>query len=158
MATLVHFAPLNKASKIKKNGLRKSKATHRAIGVYAAPCLGFAPTAVSDWRRAIKSEGKSTRRVAIIFEVSDDELVHCFENWGDNMERGNRELCPARSGAALARTQVGKNDGRFGGMEVVVPRGIKPTEIVEVVVASKKKNRAARRSQDRRLIAEMMND
>ncbi len=152
VSKFVHYAPLNLASTVRANGLKKSHGTHRAAGVYAVRCLGLPPTATRAWRRALKSESRFTRLAAVMFEIDHDELVHCFEESWDNIERGIRTLSPARHGQALACALTRKPYFEFSFMEVVVPRGIGPSEIVRIVEPCGKRRtteRAERRPDER---------
>ncbi len=128
MPVLVHIAPQNEASRIRRNGLRPRRVPPEFLGadrydrvVWAFPVLA-SYTLTHSWSRELKRWGR-TALVAVTFRILDDEVVFARHFAQPPM--------PMRAAEAsgLIRAAV---DPR--GYEIMVPRRIEPGEISAVRV------------------------
>jgi hypothetical protein len=172
---LLHFAEVNQLTKIRSHGLRMSNAKWRAQGIYCIPCVALEPRAAKMWLRQLHERKLIRPRAAVVFEIPDDEMIHVFADWVDNVA-GDRTLMPARQAETVIHQlvqstrelnqlvdQVGSNKSfaKFPGwvvMEVVVPRPILASEVVSITLPGKfrksKDERARRKTSDAKLILE----
>ena len=158
---LIHYAPVSELRHIHNHGISVSRKTGRLHGVYAAPLLDFPRTATQNWYRQLRSRcGRtdgSKHLGAVIFEIDDRELVYFFRDWVHNA-LGERTIVTARQAEALTfnlgrerntplspeafaiRIEVcgtipsyDQPSYNLGLMEIVLPRAIRPEEIVAVI-------------------------
>jgi hypothetical protein len=122
LVTLVHVADERDAAAILRSGLalpkqrtREFDSEQRKYGVFAMPVIDdFLLT--HQWVRELARRGHRSA-VGVYFRIADDEQV-----WAGSYN-GEKRLCTAAIAAAELRSQ------RLLGYEVVVPRGIRATEI-----------------------------
>ncbi len=160
---LVHFKKLALAQKAVKEGISSTK-NRRLNGVYCVPILDFPATAINNWKRALSSERNRTRMGAVIFEIPDREMLYFSPDWS-HTALGSGELVTAREAEGLTfalgrehakpltprqfQTMMAMCEGTllsevqphydFGMMEIIVPRAIKPKEVIRVILPPNKK-------------------
>lgn len=158
---LIHYAPVSLLRRIGKQGISCSRRAGHLAGVYAVPLLDFPRTVTANWHRHLRSstgrKNGSKHLGSIIFEIDDRELVYFFRDWIHNA-LGERNLVAARQAEALT-FELGRERAtpltpfqieillKFSGeiahydqpsynlglMEIVVPRAIRPDEIISVL-------------------------
>ncbi len=162
---LLHWAPVSEVRKIRRNGVAISRySDHRANGVYAVPVLDLPKASLAAWKRVLGQEaGRGKHFAGIVFEIPDDELVFVFADFTDNAfgehklveahkaeatakaiaEKNREPLSPELFAAlvSLGRVTIDPNDQPYYGvglMEIVVPRRVKPGEIVLVLAPTRR--------------------
>jgi hypothetical protein len=120
MPVLVHLAPAAASARIRKHGIRRSRATRLLpAGVYAMP-VSRSFHASHQWLRELKRSGQRTVD-AIYFRVPDEEPV-----WFGHYGAGHVRM-PAREAAGHAAGAASME-----GFEILVPRRIEAGEILRV--------------------------
>lgn len=164
---LLRFVPVSQVGHIRHHGISVWRYQDRASGVYCYPIIGDR-TAACHWSRALRRTtrkgNKVPRLAAVVFEISDDELIYFFKDFiynslweeGDDL---NHALIPAREAQHLAVALARKNAEpltaeRFeqlmeehgqiaaeempfyglGDLEIVVPRPIQADEIIKIEI------------------------
>lgn len=125
MPLFVHIAPEPVAKRIRRNGIAASRREHSRYGAYdrfvwAFPILQ-SHTLTRQWARELKRLGARTL-VAVTIRLPDDEPVFAHHY---NTEP---QLMTAAEAVAVLRVMY---DPRGG--QVVIPRRIRPDEIVRLV-------------------------
>jgi hypothetical protein len=177
---LIHYAPISVIRRIGNHGIACSRKTGRLHGVYAVPLLDFPRTATANWYRQLRSstgrKNGSKHLGSVIFEIDDAELVYFFRDWVHNA-LGERTLVTARQAEALT-FELGRQRAtpltpfqietlltycgeisyydqpsyNLDLMEVVVPRAIRPEEIVAVIEPDyRRRKRELQAARDQRL-------
>lgn len=128
MPLLVHIAPQNEASRIRRNGLRPRRVAPEFLSselhdrvVWAFPVLA-SYTLTHSWSRELKRWGR-TSLVAVTFRIPDAEEVYAR-----HFARAPMRLSAAEA-AGMIRAAA---DPR--GYEIMIPRRIEPGEIRSVCV------------------------
>jgi hypothetical protein len=125
MPLLVHIAPVSAAKSIRRNGIAPSRLYTRdnSAGrfVWAFPVLP-SYTLTHSWSRELKRSGTRTL-VAVTFRVGDDEPV-----LAEHYRNPRQQMTAAEAVARIRDTE----DPR--GTEIMIPRRIRPSEIVRIRV------------------------
>lgn len=131
MPLLVHIAPHNEATRIRRNGLKPRRVPAEFLGggehdrvVWAFPVLA-SHTLTHSWARELKRMGATTL-CAVTFRVDDNEPVYA-------RHFNQRPVLSTAAGAAgIIRAAA---DPR--GYEIMIPRRIDATQIRSIKVLSK---------------------
>jgi len=122
MASFIHIADKNNEQAILRNGIRSTKRRSGAHGVYAMPVLpNFATT--HQWARELKRRSARTL-LCVQFRLPDEETVLVGTYNGEKLAMTAAEA----TAAVLAHTDP-------MGLEVLIPRKIRPTEITRTYLA-----------------------
>ena len=120
MPIMTHLAPEKSAGSIRRSGIKAASwdwaTTHGVL------CMPILPNylATHQWLRELKGRGQRTI-VAIDFRLRSEEMV-----WSGQYGRPHEEMSLGRAIGILMRTQNPM------GWEVVVPRSIRPDEIIRI--------------------------
>ena len=122
MVSFIHIADKNEQSSIVKNGIKCVKRKTRLNGVYAFPIVPNYST-THQWARELRRRGIRTL-ICVQFKIPNAE--HVF------IGKYNGEKLKLTANAALAAVLM-HNDPK--GLEVIVPRKIRPKEISRMYLA-----------------------
>jgi hypothetical protein len=120
MPTFVHITSEDTAKKARRAGIRPAKANGRPLrGVFAMPVtLSFQIT--HQWVREMK-QWRRGMMVGIYFRIPDSELV-----WVGRYNEQHQQMTAAQASAhVMSQTTM-------TGIQVLIPRGIIPKEIVRI--------------------------
>ncbi|CAN5305262.1 hypothetical protein BH10CYA1_BH10CYA1_53700 [soil metagenome] len=149
---LVHYRKVSLAQDCRNNGIAMQRKSGRLSGVYASPLLDFPRAVTNNWKREL-SRDRRLVLAGIVFEIPDEELVYFAKDWS-HTALGARSLITAKQAEALAIEQglnslkpltstqrensflmegdYGQPCYDYGLLEVIVPRTIKPDEIIRI--------------------------
>ncbi len=122
MVSFVHIADKNDEQSIVKNGIRAAKGFPEAGGVYAVPVVPNYTT-THQWARELKRRGVRTL-ICVQFKSPNDELV-----WVGKYASHKLQMTASAAAAAVM-----KHTDPMG-LEVIIPRKIRPGEITRTYLA-----------------------
>ncbi|MFN7924821.1 MAG: hypothetical protein U0Q16_32255 [Bryobacteraceae bacterium] len=122
MVSFIHISDKNTEAGIVKNGIRVAKGNAGLRGVYAVPVVPDFTT-THQWARELKRRG-TRLLICVQFGVPNDDLVWVGKYNSDKVEM------TASEAAAAFRAHTDPM-----GLEVIIPRKIRPKEIKRIYAA-----------------------
>ena len=120
MAIFIHLFDAKNKSAIARNGIKQSKSgSYKIDGVYATPQLPSYEL-THQWMRELRRFDRQVT-LAARFRIADTEQVY--------VGRYNEQHLLVDAAKAVA---IAQNHDRSLGLEVIIPRKIKPQEIIKI--------------------------